>query len=227
MGGVGAPELFRPGPYPRNRVHEVVQSVRRRRGLIGAENFALIMTWVEVVDAGRASGKLAEAYDKVGRKRGRVANIHQVFSLNPEALEGHLDLYMSLLYRTSGLTRSQREMIGVVVSGLNRCGYCVVHHSEALSHYLKSPGILKRLESDYRDLQLTERDRAMLDYCAKLTSDPSQMTERDVERLRETGFSDSEILDINLIASYFNFVNRVVLGLGVDLETADERRYRY
>ncbi len=174
-----------------------------------------------------ADGHLAEVFESVARERGKIANIHRVFSLNPGALESHLDLYISLLYRRGGLSRSQREMIGVVVSGLNRCEYCVVHHSEALSVHLKSPDVLEILGRDFREAPLSNEDKTMLEYCAKVTDNPTQVDESDVEKLREAGFTDSEILDINLIASYFNFVNRVVLGLGVDLEDAEERTYRY
>ena len=55
----------------------------------------------------------------------------------------------------------------------------------------------------------------MLDYAAKLTRDPAAMSRADVERLRSVGFDDQAILQINLIASYFNYVNRVAEGLGV------------
>lgn len=185
------------------------------------------MPWIEVVGPQRASGRLAETYEEVKRRRGNVADIYKVHSLNPQALQAHLDLYMSILYRKGGLKRAQREMIGVFVSALNGCRYCVVHHSEALGRYEKSPEIVEGLQEGHMDARIADKDLSMLEYCAKLTRGPVTMKEEDVSRLREAGFGDSEILDINLIASYFNFVNRVVLGLNVDLEDEAEREYRY
>ncbi|MFQ6012157.1 MAG: peroxidase-related enzyme [Thermoplasmata archaeon] len=185
------------------------------------------MSWIEVVDPEAAEGVLAEVYDEVGRRRGEIADIHQVQSLNPAAMKAHLDLYLSVVYRKGGLSRAQREMIGVVVSCLNRCPYCVVHHAEALAHHQESAEVVEGVKEDYREAPLRPEDRAMLDYAAKVTKAPWTMTEKDVEALREAGFTDGEVLDINLIASYFNFVNRVVHGLGVDLEASEERVYHH
>ncbi len=185
------------------------------------------MPWIGVVEPEEATGQLAEVYEDVGRRRGNVANIYKIHSLNPQALKAHLDFYTSILYRQGGLKRAQREMIGVVVSALNQCDYCVVHHSEALARYEKSSEVLRRLQTDYRKAPLPEKEARMLEYCARLTQSPDAMQEKDVLSLVEAGFEDSEILDINLIASYFNFVNRVVLGLDVELEVREERKYRY
>jgi len=61
-------------------------------------------------------------------------------------------------------------------------------------------------------------DRAMIDYAVKLTRTPGGMERGDVETLRRVGFSDRAILDINGVTAYFNFVNRIADGLGVELE---------
>jgi len=71
------------------------------------------------------------------------------------------------------------------------------------------------LRRDYRQARLTEQERAMLDYAAKLTTSPAQVTADDLEGLRRKGFDDRAILQINLIASWFNYINRVADGLGV------------
>jgi uncharacterized peroxidase-related enzyme len=71
------------------------------------------------------------------------------------------------------------------------------------------------IRKDYRTADLTAQERTMLDYVAKLTLAPSRMTRQDVEALREAGFDDTAILQINLIASWFNYINRVADGLGV------------
>ena len=67
----------------------------------------------------------------------------------------------------------------------------------------------------------------MLDYAVKLTEAPSSVTEADVEAMRRAGFSDAAILDVNLITSYFNFVNRIAEGLGVAFDPEEMSGYRY
>ncbi len=77
----------------------------------------------------------------------------------------------------------------------------------------------KRLEADYTQVTLTPREQVLVDYAAKLTRTPWAMAEEDLQRLREVGLSDRDILDANLITAYFAYVNRIAEGLGVGLET--------
>ncbi len=80
------------------------------------------MAWIKVIDEASATGELAELYRRESATRGK-GNLLQVHSLNPRSLRAHLELFRTLMYGRSGLTRVQREMIGVVVSALNRCPY--------------------------------------------------------------------------------------------------------
>ncbi len=74
------------------------------------------------------------------------------------------------------------------------------------------------ITEDYRTAPISEADRAMLAYVEKLTRVPAEMTAAHVETLRKAGFSDAAILDICQVAAYYAFVNRVALGLGVEIE---------
>jgi len=171
------------------------------------------MPWIEVVDEGSAEGELARVYRRVRDERGNVANIHKVQSLNPEAMDRHLSLYMTLMFGRSPLSRAERELVATGVSRYNGCGYCDKHHEEALSRY---------------SVEITsERREAMLGFAEKLTGRPWMVSKEDVDGLRAVGFNDREILDLVLVVSYFNFVNRLVLGLGVELEDEGEREYKY
>ena len=71
------------------------------------------------------------------------------------------------------------------------------------------------LRRDHTQAQLSDADRAMLDYTAKLTRHAYKVTPEDIDRLRAVGFDDRAILQINMIASWFNYINRVADGLGV------------
>lgn len=179
------------------------------------------MSWIDEIDVGEADGKLKAMYAELIKQRGKISNILSVHSLNPEALGNHLDLYMTLMFGKSGLSRLEREAIGVVVSAANECEYCVHHHAEALRHYLDDEETLDLLMTADGLEVLEPRLSNIVRHADKLTSAPSAMTESDLGELRAVGLSDKDILDLTLIVGYFNFVNRIALGLGVDF-TADE-----
>ena len=179
------------------------------------------MSWIEEITVDHADGKLAEIYADLIEKRGKISNILQVHSLNPDALSAHLDLYMTIMFGKSGLSRAEREAIGVVVSATNDCAYCVNHHAEALKRYVKDEETLSLLCSGDGLEVLEPRLSNIVRHAEKLTSAPEAMTESDLGELRAVGLTDNDILDLTLIAAYFNFVNRVALGLGVEF-TADE-----
>lgn len=92
------------------------------------------------------------------------------------------------------------------------------HHGAGLRKLINDDVLVGQLKKDFRVAEIDEKDRAMLDYAAKLTLEPWNMSEKDVAELREKGFSDEAILDIAQVTGYFAFVNRLADGLGVELE---------
>ena len=183
------------------------------------------MSWIEEIEVGEADGKLAEMYDELVKKRGKISNILKVHSLNPAAMEGHLDLYMTLMFGKSGLSRLEREAIAVVVSANNECEYCVNHHVESLRHYLDDEETLNLLATADGLETLEPRLSNIVRHAERLTAAPGAMTERDLGELRAEGLSDKDILDLTLIVAYFNFVNRIAMGLGVEYSEEELRGY--
>jgi uncharacterized peroxidase-related enzyme len=184
------------------------------------------MSWIREILPPDADGRLQEIFTELQAKRGKVANIIQVHSLRPEAMAAHLSLYMDLLFAPGGLSRKQREMIAVVVSKTNRCDYCAAHHLEALSRYIKDPYELQQIVDNYQHAGLSPANRALLDYAVRLTLNPGSMLEDCIVRLRQQNFSDEDILLANLIVAYFNFVNRIALGLGVQFTSEEVAGYK-
>jgi len=82
----------------------------------------------------------------------------------------------------------------------------------------KDETLVNQLKTDYTNADLTLSQRAMLDYAVKLTESPTLMEAADLKPLREAGFNDKAILDVNQIVAYFAYVNRVADGLGVEME---------
>lgn len=92
------------------------------------------------------------------------------------------------------------------------------HHGAGLRKLIDDDSLVNALISDFRTADVSAADRAMLEYAAKLTLEPRKMAQSDVQNLKDAGFSDSAILDINQVAAYYAYVNRLADGLGVQLE---------
>lgn len=183
------------------------------------------MGWIEEIPDGEVQGPLRQIYDAVKAQRGKVARILSVHSLDPPALQHHLDLYMHLMFSPGPLSRREREAIAVTVSAANGCAYCVAHHLEALQRYEKDEVVLKQVREAPEQLA-NPRLRAMLLYARKLTIAPAAMDEAEVAALRGGGLADADVLRINLVTAYFNFVNRIALGLGVEADAQEMVGYR-
>ena len=184
------------------------------------------MSWIKEITVSEAEGQLAKTYAELIEKRGKVSNILMVHSLNPAAMNNHLDLYMTIMFGKSGLSRAEREAIAVVVSANNDCAYCVGHHAEALGHYLKDKETISLLAAADGLETLEPRLSNIVRHAEKLTNAPGAMTESDLGELRAVGLSDKDILDLTLIVGYFNFVNRIALGLGVSFNEEELTGYR-
>lgn len=183
------------------------------------------MSWIAEIEESDAGGELAGIYAELIEKRGKVANILKVHSLNPPAMSNHVDLYMTLMFGKSGLSRAEREAIAVVVSATNECAYCVNHHAEALRHHIEDDVLNMLVEADGLET-LEPRLSNIVRYAEKLTSAPGAMTEIDLGELRAVGLDDNDILDITMIVGYFNFVNRIALGLGVTYSDEEVTGYK-
>jgi uncharacterized peroxidase-related enzyme len=94
----------------------------------------------------------------------------------------------------------------------------MTHHGAGLLRLVKDRELVEQLKRDWRQARLMPRQQAMLAYVEKLTLTPWQMQRADVESLKAAGFGERDILDINQIAGYYAYVNRLADGLGVPLE---------
>lgn len=178
------------------------------------------VAWIEKILPENASGKLKNLYARVSGKDGHVDHILQVHSLRPATLEGHMALYKNVLHHSSNrLPKWVLEALGCCVSMINDCSYCVSHHSEGLKKLLNddifSQKVLTALETRSWHSVLDSGLAALLDYAEKLTTQPHEMVESDLEPLKNAGYDDGMILEANQVIAYFAYANRTVLGLGV------------
>lgn len=181
------------------------------------------MSWIKIISYKESEGKLRRLYEKVTGPNKNVDNIMLVHGLRPHTMTGHMSLYKNVLHNSNNtLPKWYLETLGVFVSILNECHYCIEHHFSGLTRLLKDESkaeeIKRSLENKTRTDFLTEQFSNGLLYAEKLTLAANSIVEQDVKNLSDSGFSDGEILEINQVVSYFNYANRTVLGLGVSTE---------
>ena len=135
-----------------------------------------------------------------------------------------MTMYKYVLHNTgNSIPKWFLETLGVWVSRLNDCDYCVEHHFAGLERLLaddaKSASIRKAIEARNIDLApLNDSQKVAMEYARQITSDPGGMQEHIVHQLRDAGYSDGEILEINQVTAYFNYANRTVFGLGCSID---------
>lgn len=178
------------------------------------------MSWIEIVRREESTGRLRELYERVAGPEGGVDNVLQVHSLRPHTLEAHMALYKSVLHHNGNrLPKWLLETVGVYVSLLNGCVYCVTHHFAGLRRLLRDDNrareIRAALETEDLENLFSLREQAILHYARQLTRSPVEILEDSIQEMRKAGLDDGEILEVNQVASYFAYVNRTVLGLGV------------
>lgn len=183
------------------------------------------MAFIRTIPADQADERLAALYRRVGNPDGTIDDVMLVHSLNPESLDAHFNLYVAAMHRPSPLSRLEREIVATVVSRINGCAYCVAHHAAGLERLLTGDraNLADQLASG-DETELNERERAMVAYAAALTRHPAEIRHADIKRLREAGLDDRAILDLAQVVAYFCYANRIVLGLGAELETTRRDR---
>ena len=179
------------------------------------------MSWIKTIDYQSAGKKLKDIYNRISGPQGNIDNVLLIHSLRPHTLTGHMSLYKSVLHHQANeLPCWYLEALGVYVSNLNGCSYCVDHHMAGLKRIIGSDfnAIWESLSTENFTSYFNAKESAGLSYAKSLTLRIQESHPDWVQSMKDGGFNDGEILEINQVVSYFNYVNRVVLGLGVTTE---------
>jgi uncharacterized peroxidase-related enzyme len=152
---------------------------------------------------------LQKYFAKCEEKIGFVPNVLLAYSFNQDKLKAFVGFYNELMLGPSGLSKLEREMIAVAVSSINHCFYCLAAHGAAVRQLAGDPKLGELMAMNFRAAELPPKQRAMLEFAAKLTESPDKMVEADRQALRDAGFNDADIWDIAATASFFNMSNRM------------------
>jgi len=164
------------------------------------------------------------AFNHLLREDGFVPNVLRAYSFDADKFRPFLKMYNNLMLADSPLSTLEREMIGVVVSAINRCVYCLTTHGAAVRTLSGDPILGELMVQNYRAAKLSPRQRAMLDFAVKITEASNSITEADREALRKVGFDERAIWDIAAVAGFFNMSNRMANAL--DMVPNSEYHYQ-
>lgn len=181
------------------------------------------MSWIKTIPFEDATGKLKKLYQRVSGPDNNVDNIMLAHSLRPHTMEGHMVLYKNVLHHSGNtLPKSTLEALGVYVSILNQCHYCIEHHFQGYKRLIKDDEralkVRAALETNQLGGTFSDAEQAMFEYARLLTQSPVDIQQTHIKVLNNHGFDDGQILEMNQVIAYFNYANRTVLGLGVVTE---------
>lgn len=145
----------------------------------------------------------------IQEKTGFVPNIFLTLAHRPAELRAFMDYHDALMEKASGLTKAEREMIVVATSSANDCQYCVVAHGAILRIRARNPLIADQVAINYRKADISDRERAILDFAMKVAVASGQVGDEDIAAMKAKGFSDDEIWDIGAITAFFAMSNRL------------------
>jgi uncharacterized peroxidase-related enzyme len=171
-------------------------------------------SWLEIVDPATATPEQIAVLEE-SNSRAKTSEYYLTLIHDTEALRQRSRLFNAVMYGRDGLSRPERELSTVGASRINGCPYCASVHSRLYIQLAKKPEIIQTIfEKGVDDADLPPRERALIDYAAKLTRQPAAMSAADLEPSREAGYSDLEILDATHAIAMFAWANRLMQTLG-------------
>ena len=156
----------------------------------------------------------------VQEKAGFIPNVFVTLAHRPDEFRAFFAYHDALMLRDSGLSKAEREMIVVATSGANHCPYCVIAHGAILRIHAKNPQLADQVAIHHPKADISERQKAMLDFAMKLSRAPEEVCDDDHEELHAHGFSDEDIWDIGAITAFFALSNR--MAHLIDMRPNDE-----
>ena len=146
---------------------------------------------------------------EVQEKAGFIPNVFLTLAHRPDEFRAFFAYHDALMLRESGLSKAEREMIVVATSGANDCLYCIVAHGAILRVYAKNPLVADQVAVNFRKADITERQKAMLEFALKVALRSVELVDADYDAVKAHGFTDEDIWDIGAIAAFFALSNRM------------------
>jgi uncharacterized peroxidase-related enzyme len=172
------------------------------------------MPFVNEIEEAQADGRLRELYGKIEQKLGFLPHYFKTLGAKPAVIEAQLQMSDAVM-SDGALSMIVKEQIGLVVSGINSSAYCVMFHMELLRRFGVEKTLARKLTTDYENAAVDSNVKALFRFADKLTRHPDDIEESDTDAVKKAGWDDAVVRETVLTVAYFNYINRVSLGLGL------------
>ena len=172
------------------------------------------MPYVNEIEETQADPRLREIYRGIEQHFGFLPHYFMALGAMPDAIESQLALNGAIM-GDGALTTVVKEQIGVMISGINGSSYCMFIHMELLQRFGVEKALARKLSTDFENAAVDPKVKALLRYADKLTRKPFDIDDDDVAAVKKAGWDDAAVREAVLTVAYFNYVNRVSLGLGL------------
>jgi uncharacterized peroxidase-related enzyme len=169
----------------------------------------------DVPELGDLPDDIRERILTVQEKSGFVPNVFLALARRPAEFRAFFAFHDALMDSDDGLSKAERELIVVATSAVNHCLYCVVAHGAILRIRAKDPLIADQVAVNPVEAELSDRQRAIVDFALRVATDSASISEGDLKAMRDKGFSDDEVWDIGAIAALFALSNRYANFAGI------------
>ncbi len=178
------------------------------------------MPYIQWIDEQDAEGEVAEGYELYFQKRPdrtQVADIVKCFSHRPDFMKQMMDFSWKVHFCDGHLSERVKEMIATLVSGQNRCPYCMHSHAYFLHTHGAEDSVVAAIgKGELDDARITSSEKALLKFAYQLTNQSYRNTPEDVQVLRDAGWSEPQIAEAVYVTALFAFFNRVANGFGLE-----------
>ena len=158
---------------------------------------------------------IRELIESVSEKSGFVPNVFVALAARPEEFRAFFALHDTLMDKSEGLSKAERELIVVATSAVNECMYCVIAHGAILRIRSKNPRIADQVAINPAKATLSQRERDIVNFALHVATDSATVTDAEIDDMRAKGFTDDEIWDIGAISAFFALSNRLANFAGI------------
>jgi uncharacterized peroxidase-related enzyme len=153
--------------------------------------------------------------ESVAERSGFVPNVFVALAARPEEFRAFFAMHDTLMDKSEGLSKAERELIVVATSARNDCLYCVVAHGAILRIRSKRPLLADQVAINPFKADLSERERDIVEFALQVADDSRSVTDERIDEMRSKGFTDDEIWDIGSITAFFALSNRLANFAGI------------